>query len=171
MKRLKVDKLTFEFPDNWTISKYDDWRFYTQKFQSMCGGGIKGMDILALDPQRTAWLIEVKDYRQHRRTKAIEIAPEVADKAFDTLAGLLPAKVSSDEPEDVAFAKAMHNSSKLRIVLHLEQPTKHSALFPRAISLLDVQQKLRTLVRPVDAHAVVCEMQDLRKVPWNVVQT
>jgi len=169
MPTLTIDRLDFNFPPHWRISKYDDWVFYTSKFQSMCGGGVKGVDILAIDPQHIVWFVEVKDYRRHPRTKVADIAQEVATKVFDTLAGLLPAKVYSDSNDEVDFAQRIHNATKLRVVLHLEQPAKHSRLFPRAINPVDVQQKLRSLVRPIDAHAVVCERQDLRKVGWNVV--
>ena len=171
MATLAIDKLTFSFADDWRVSKYDDWVFYTKKFQGMCGGGVKGIDILATDTQRTAWMIEVKDYRQHTRTKVIDIADEVAEKVFDTLAGLLPAQIGSDEPGEVDFAKLLHRCTRLRVVLHLEQPAKHSTLFPRAINLVNVEQKLRSLVKPVDAHAIVCEIQKLNKVSWTVVST
>lgn len=53
--------------------------------------GTKALDLVAAGPQKTGWLIEVKDYRAHQRAKPSEAAVEVAQKVFDTLAALPPA--------------------------------------------------------------------------------
>jgi hypothetical protein len=82
MQRLLVDGINFDFPDDWHVSKYDDWSFYRKRFTRMWRG-IKSLDLLAIGPEQTAWLIEVKDYRVHQRTKPIDIANEVAHKVFD----------------------------------------------------------------------------------------
>ncbi len=168
MTIIAADTLNFTFDAQWAVSKYDDWVFYKSQFQSTCGGGVKAVDLIAHDPARTAWFIEVKDYRMHARTKIADLADEVASKAFDTLAGLLPAQIGSSEPAERAYAKAITNAKKIRLVLHVEQPRRHSTLFPRVISLPDVQIKLRSLVRAIDAHAIVCEKTDLSKVSWSV---
>ena len=168
MPVLPVDTLTFTFADEWAVSKYDEWVFYNSQFQSACNGGVKAMDVVALDTARTAWLIEVKDYRRHPRTKIADLADEAATKAFDTLAGLLPAQIRSNEPGEQQMARSLNRARSLRIVLHVEQPRKHSALFPRVISLPDVQIKLRSLLHSIDPHAIVCESANLNKVPWSV---
>jgi hypothetical protein len=90
MPRLTEDKLACDFPNTWTVAKYDHWAFYRNRFQSSCTGN-KAMDFLGFDPAtQTLWLIELKDYRQFRRTKdhKISLWDEVAIKARDTLAGL-----------------------------------------------------------------------------------
>ena len=87
MPSLQEGELTFDFPDEDSeVAKYDDWSFYRNQFQSVCGG-TKAIDLIFVEPQRT-WLIEVKDYRHHRRTKIAALADEVAAKVRDTLAGL-----------------------------------------------------------------------------------
>lgn len=168
MVDILVDGLTFQFPGEWSVSKYDDWGFYRNKFGRMWDG-IKSLDLLAIDPQKIGWLIEVKDYRANTRTKSIDLGQEVAKKVFDTLAALAPAKLNSDNEAEKIMAKAMLAARRYRVVLHLEQPIKHSKLFPRAINSANVQQKLRQLLKPIDPHALVCERQVMRGVEWQVL--
>lgn len=167
MQRFNVDGLNFDFPDDWLISKYDDWSFYRNQFITI-KNGIKSLDLLAVDLNKTAWLIEVKDYRLHPRTKPSELGIEVAHKVFDTLAAIIPAKIHATDPDEKQLARAVSASRKLRVVLHLEQPAKHSKLRPRAINPVDVQQKIRQLLKPVDAHPLVVDMKSMRDLEWNV---
>ena len=167
MQRHVVDGINFDFPDDWHVGKYDDWSFYCNRFCRMWNG-IKSLDLLAIGPEKVAWLIEVKDYRVHKRTKAIDIADEVARKVFDTLAALLPAKVNADDTTEKMVACEIISASKLRVVLHLEQPAKHSKLRPRAINPADVKQKLRSLLKPIDAHPIVSEINRMGKLAWTV---
>jgi len=51
--------LTFYFPNDWVVRKYDD----TVAYQSLSGHGLKGVDFIALSPDGKLWLIEVKNYR------------------------------------------------------------------------------------------------------------
>lgn len=166
-QRLNVDGLLFDFPDDWQVGKYDDWSFYRNQFSRMWNG-IKSLDLLAIDSDKTAWLIEVKDYRVNSRTKPSDLGEEIAHKAFDTLAAIIPAKIHATDPNEKRLSRAVSASSKLRVVLHLEQPEKHSKLRPRAINPADVQQKIRQLLKPVDAHPLVVEMKEMRNLEWNV---
>ncbi|MBC7544825.1 MAG: hypothetical protein H7338_19040 [Candidatus Sericytochromatia bacterium] len=165
--QLEVDGLTFTFPNGWQASKYDDWSYYRNQFIRMWQG-IKSVDVLAVDPQKTAWLIEVKDYRRNPRTKPSELADEVARKVFDTLAALVPAKTRSNDAAEQGLAVAACASAQLRVVLHLEQPAKSSKLFPRAIDPADIQQKMRRLLKPIDAHPLVVETGRMRSLSWSV---
>ncbi|WP_432742521.1 hypothetical protein ABXJ76_17850 [Methylobacter sp. G7] len=167
MQRFNVDGLNFDFPDDWLVSKYDDRSFYRNQFITI-KNGIKSLDLLAVDLNKTAWLIEVKDYRLHPRTKPSELGIEVAHKVFDTLAAIIPAKIHATDPDEKQLARAVSASRKLRVVLHLEQPAKHSKLRPRAINPVDVQQKIRQLLKPVDAHPLVVEMGSMNGLEWNV---
>lgn len=167
MQRFNVDGLNFDFPDNWQISKYDDWSFYRNQFIRI-RDGIKSLDLLAIDQDKTTWLIEVKDYRLHPRTKPSDLGAEVAHKVFDTLAAIIPAKIHATDPDEKQLARAVSASRKLRVVLHLEQPAKHSKLRPRAINPADVQQKIRQLLKPVDAHSLVVDMMSMRGLEWDV---
>lgn len=167
MQRFNVDGLFFDFPKNWLVGKYDEWVFYRNQF-SRTRNGVKSIDLLVVCPEKTGWFIEVKDYRVHNRTKPTELADEVAQKVFDTLAGLLPAKIYASEDKERSLAKAALNVHKLRVVLHLEQPTKHSKLRPRAIDPASVKQKLRQLLKPVDAHPFIAEKTKMGSLKWKV---
>lgn len=162
-----VDGLTFDFPADWNASKYDDWKFYRLRFGRMWSG-IKSIDVIAIDPETNVWLIEVKDYRQHARTKPTDLPEEVAHKVFDTLAALLPARTNADDKGEVDIAKKALRGKKIRVVLHLEQPAKHSKLFPRAIDPANVKQVLRRLLKPIDAHPFVAEMAAMGTLAWSV---
>jgi hypothetical protein len=165
---LTEGKLAFNYPDTWNVTKYDQWPFYRNQFASSCGGN-RAVDFLAYDPEsHTLWLIEVKDYRQYRRTKdeAIPLVDEVAAKARDTLAGIFAAKLDEAYVEHHHAARAL-GARKLRVVLHLEQPPTYSKLFPRAYEPSDVQQKLRQMVKPIDAHPRVIELNNMAGVRWS----
>ncbi len=167
MTRLKVNGLSFTFPSDWSASKYDDWSFYRNQFGKM-RDGIKAVDLVAVDPSATAWLIEVKDYREHVRTKPTELSAEIQKKVFDTLAALFPACVNANDRTEQQTARALLDAKKLRVVLHLEQPKKQSRLRPRAIDPVAVTQQLRRLLRPIDAHPLVAETGNMGPLEWNV---
>jgi len=188
---LTEDRLTFRFPDDWSASKLDDWSFYRNQFQRLgttlrlpcghCGAelrckhcstaktvGIKSVDFLALDTSENCWLIEVKDYRKGPRTKTIDLADEIALKVRDSLALLAIASRNANDPEERDLARAALGTDCIRVVLHLEQPVKHSKLFPRAIDPADVLQRLKQLVRSVDPHPQVSEITRAGSLPWSV---
>ncbi len=169
MPSLTEGKLRFDFPEGWEVTQYDSWTFYEKHFQGCCSGN-KAMDFLAIDPdQDSLWLIEAKDYRIHPRTKSIALWEETAVKARDTLAGLVAAKASGLEPEKTWSQRALAKA-KLRIALHLEQPAKPSKLFPKGpFDLAKVQEKLKQLVRPIDAHPRVTDLKRMGRAPWSAV--
>jgi len=152
------DGLTFDFNAGWDAEKYDDWTFFKKQFGSVCNlcDGIKAVDIVAYG-RGTAWLIEVKDYRRHRRTKTIDLADEVAKKVFDTLSGLVAAKYNATNTVERSMANQILNQTSLNVVLHLEQPLKHSKLFPRVIDPSNIQKKLRKQLKAIDPHVNVLE--------------
>jgi len=167
MTTLQVGNLSFQFPDGWEVSQYDEWPFYKNRFKDTCGGN-KAIDLLALDREdRTLWLIEVKDYRQYAREKEIELWDEIALKTRDTLAGLVAARFNGVNADRTQAQRALR-AHRLRVVFHLEQPIKSSKLFPRAFDPANVQQKLRQLIRPIDPHALVIERNAMANVSWTV---
>jgi hypothetical protein len=95
----------------------------------------------------------------------IPLWDEIAIKARDTLAGLFAAKVEMGH-HDHGFAALSVTADKLRVVLHLEQPATHTKLFPRVYDRADVQQKIKQLVKPIDAHPRVVELNNMAHVPW-----
>jgi Holliday junction resolvase len=183
--------ITFTFPDGWSASQVDDWSFYRNQFAGHFDGirhcckkcraevscracqaktalGMKCIDILAINGN-IAWLIEVKDYRMHQRIKTINIADEIAIKVRDALAMLLAASKNANDGTEKQVAIETTNSTRLRVVLHLEQRTTTSRLFPRAIDPADVLQRLKQLLKAVDPHPIVCEIANMQNVAWQAV--
>jgi hypothetical protein len=166
MTVLHVDGLDFILPGQWLASKYDDWSFYRNQFARI-GSGIKAVDLIAISAD-AVWVVEVKDYRVHRRTKTVDMAQEFADKVLHTLSALLPAKLNAAEQSERDFAARVLASSRLRLVLHLEQPAKHSKLFPRSIDPANIKLKIKQKLKAIDPHPVVAEMGKMQDLPWSV---
>lgn len=170
MPTIEVDGLNFQFPDDWCASKYDEWVYYRKQFLRM-RNGIKALDLLAIDPTETGWLIEVKDYRIHARTKPSELAEEISKKIFDTLAAVIPASINATELAEKELARAISRAKKLRVVLHLEQSPTGSKLRPNgSINSADIQQKLRQCLKPIDAHPLVNSIGKINPpAAWSVI--
>lgn len=167
MHTIDEGDLKFTFPDNVLASKFDQWSFYRNQFQSVCDGS-KAVDLIALEPNSCLWTIEAKDYRQHRRTKTIDIADEIAIKNRDSLAAIFAAKANANDEKEKQLAWNAAQCPRIRVVLHLEQPRKHSKLFPRAIDPAKVKQRLKQLIKAIDPRPLVLEMGHLQGVPWSV---
>ena len=160
-------RLSFSFSDESIVAKYDEWSFYRNQFSNAFGGS-KAVDLIYIDPEST-WLIEVKDYRAHKRTKSIDIGDEIALKVRDTLAGLAAAKCNASDPEERRLAALALRRNKLKVVLHIEQPQKDSKLFSRIVDPSNLKLKLKQKVRAVDAHPAVVDMRSLNtQMPWKV---
>ena len=167
MTEIEVGDLTFSFPDGCTASKYDDWAFYRNQFQSVAGAS-KAVDIVCL-ADGAAYLIEVKDYRQHRRTKLIDLGDEVACKVRDTLSGLAAASANANDIDEQALARRLLARRCWRVVFHLEQPRVGSRLRPHPFSVADMVIKLRSRLKAIDAHPVVLGRLVIRAdIPWSV---
>jgi len=164
---LQEGRLTFHFPDDAKVGRYDKWVFYREHFNKCCGGA-KAVDFIYVDDD-TTWLIEVKDYRVHQRTKAIDLGDEVAMKVRDTLAGLVAAQCNANNDNEKRLARMALRNRCLRVVLHLEQPTKQSKLFPRAIEPANLKTKVKQTLRSIDAHPKIVSQHNLRSnMCWTV---
>lgn len=166
MKSIRVESLRFDFPEGWQAEKYDESDFFKNQFQRI--QGTKAVDIFAVDPKSCTWLIEVKDYRTHQRGKDEALPNEIALKMRDTLAGLAAAQVNATDDHEKNAAKHALECRKFRVVLHLEQPCKHSKLFPRAFDPANVTQELKQRLKPIDPHPLVLEKSRMRPVAWKV---
>lgn len=161
-------RLSFSFPDKTIATKYDDWAFYRNQFNKAFDG-IKAVDIVHVDVDKTAWLIEVKDYRANRRTKPSELSKEIALKVHYTLAGLVAARFHAQSADEKQAATAVLNARRLKVVLHLEQPQKPSKLFPQVVDPADIKQQLKTLLKAIDAHPLVVDQHSLKTtMNWKV---
>ena len=166
MTTITEGSLAFDFPAQWAASKYDAWRFYVYHFQKICGSA-KAVDIIAIHANQRLWLIEIKDYRAEPRQKAIELAEEVALKVRDTLAGLMAAQVQANDADEKQTANRAARCADLRIVLHLEQPSKPSRLHP-VEDFSKLIQKLKQLLRAIDPHPRVTNLAEGNRFGWDV---
>ena len=130
MTTLREGDVEFEFPAGCEASHYDNCAFFRNQFSRLAGGS-KAVDFLCIN-NRYTWLIEVKDYRRHPRTKPSELHEEVATKVRDTLAGLAAARANASEPEEREMARQALRKD-WRVALHLEQPSQPSKLRPKVI--------------------------------------
>lgn len=168
MPRLEEGRLTFDFPnDGSDTARYDAWSFYRNQFQRVCGGA-KAVDFVFVEAART-WLIEVKDYRQGTRTKAADLADEVAAKVRDTLAGLAACRCNANDADERGISDRALGRAYLAVVLHLEQPAVPSKLFPRVADPANLAQKLKQLLKPVDPRPRVVDRHSLHaSMRWTV---
>ncbi|MCC5979880.1 MAG: hypothetical protein JJU21_17610 [Salinarimonas sp.] len=136
--------------------KYDDWAYYRNRYQSACGSS-KGVDFVVLK-DKTVWLIEIKDFRGRRRSKAIDLAEEIAIKVRDTMSGILSCRFLSLDPNELHCAKQVVTSEKLRVVVHVEQPANPSRLFPRVINPAVFKLKLKQILKFADHHPLLVDL-------------
>ena len=169
MTEIEVGDLTFTFPDDCKADKYDEWSFYRNQFQPVAGGS-KAVDILCISSD-AAWLIEIKDYRQHPRTKLIDIDDELSNKVRDTLAGLAAASSNANSQDEQVLAQRALQTHRWRVALHLEQPNTRSRLRPQPFDVANVLSRIRKSrkLKAVDTHPVILDREARRpNVPWNV---
>ena len=168
MTKIEEGDLRFSFPERCEAGRYDEWAFYRNQFQSVAGGS-KAVDILCVADD-AAWLIEVKDYRQHPRTKPSDLGDELAGKVRDTLAGLAAASANADCQEERTLAKRALERRRWRVVLHLEQPRVGPPVFPKAVNPASVLAKmLGRKLKAVDPHPMVLDRETRRSdIPWTV---
>lgn len=167
MQTIYTDGLSFEFPDSWQATKYDNWSFYKNQFITM-NDGIKAVDLAVFDDNNTLWLIEVKDFRRHERQNTTPLHEEVWKKVYDTIAGLFAAKCNAVN-EEQTFAQETAKSCKIRVVLHMEQPTPSSKLYQKSLASADILQQLRRKIKPIDPHPLVISKSTIPpSLQWSV---
>ncbi|WP_177195351.1 hypothetical protein [Thioclava dalianensis] len=150
--------LRFEFKDVDFAEQYDGWRHHRNVFSSACGGA-KAVDFV-VGKGNVIWLIEVKDYRHHRRDKTISLWDEIAIKVRDTMAGLVSTKFIGVDDDERRTSRTALGKRKLHVALHLEQTKNPSRLFPQAFNPANVRLKLKQNLRFADLHPVVFDRTD-----------
>jgi hypothetical protein len=158
-------------------SRYDDWQHYRDVLQPT---DKKAVDVVAarfMNRPPECWLIEVKDFRQIRgspgqKNEASELPATVADKVFDTIAGLTDAAANAEDADEKAHASRARRASRTVVVLHLEVASP-SKLFPRVPNPANIHQKLRAIlssraVGNLDPDPVVASMARPSGLPWRV---
>jgi hypothetical protein len=168
MTSITVDDFQFALPGGWSALDYDKCTFYREHFNNVAAS--KATDLLALSPTvDELWLVEIKDYRRHRRTKSIDLFAEVATKARDTLAGLAAARIRAYDAQTRDFAQSAAGVGLIRVVLLLEQPSRPSKLFPQVLDPANGRVALRKAVRAIDPHPVLGNSSELSaKTAWTI---
>ena len=164
-----IDGQRLTVPQGWWVWRYDDSSFHRNQFQSLAGGS-KAMDAVAWSDKGILWLIELKDYRRHRRVKPSSVFAEVASKARTTLAGLATAQVRANDPSEKSRAQQTMRCTDIRVALQIAQPVKPSRLFPQVVNPQDAQLLLRKQVRAIDPHPI-CHVgaSGPHGLPWTTV--
>lgn len=164
-------RLEFVFQDNWQASKYDEWSWYRNQFEriqfNLDGKDVtlKGVDIVAVAPDRGLWLIEAKDYRYEALPKPSDLPQAVAKKVLDTLSGLFTARFRAAN-EERRIARMCTAAQSLHVTLVVALPRVPSRLFRRVVDPADIQAKIRQLIHQIDAHPKVYELTS--QMPWQV---
>lgn len=162
-----IDGLRLDMPHGWWVRKYDDSAFHRNQFQNFAGGS-KGVDAVALAEDGTLWLIEIKDYRRHRRSKPVSVFAEMASKIRATLAGLATARTRANDQVEKEWAAQAMSCQRIRVALQLAQPVKPSRLFPQVVHPVDAEMQLRREVRAIDPHALCATGAiDDPRLPWR----
>lgn len=164
---MEVDGIRFVFPAHWQVCKWDDEAFH-RRFQRV-GGGSKACDIVALPPDgNEVWLIEVKDYRNHRRTKSADLFDEVGCKVRDTLAALWAAQRNAATDAERDMAQRARRRHTVRVAFHYEPFRSASRLAPKPKKqVADALDKLRQKVHAIDPHAVIVRTGAMAGVAWT----
>lgn len=160
---IKVEKLTFTFPDGWVVGKLDDWQFYREHFARQMNG-LKAVDLLAKGPDGVAYFIEVKDYRHPDTIRPSELPETIALKVLHSLGILLPAKHRAHDPQEQRLAADILGCNDFRVVAHLELPASHRPV----VNPADIKQKLKQRLAAVDRHLKVVSMTEMRGLAWAV---
>lgn len=162
MKKIDIDGMTFNFPENFDISKYDDWIFYRNHFSKQMSG-LKGVDAIAVSDKNSAYLIEVKDYRHPDTVKPSELPDAIAKKVIFTLAAMLPASLNARIVSEKSLASKVLNCQSIQVVAHIEMPQSHRPV----VSLADIKQKLKIRLRAIDAHPKIVSHDKMQNLPWS----
>ena len=157
---IKEGNVKFVFDDQCVAVKYDQLPFYRKRFQGVVCGS-RAVDMLCITND-TSWMIEIKDYTAHPRTKPTDVSKEVAQKVRDTLAGLAAASANGDhkgkELADMALSRR-----RWRIVLHLERSKKYFST-----TRSNIQIKLKRMVGAVDSEPIIMHIKsNFKQKPWT----
>lgn len=160
-KTYSEGRLTFQFPDDWSVCRPGMTSYYSARFQCFCGG-CKETDFAMFDPQSgRLWLLEVKDYAAYPRSKSVPLPNELAQKVRDALA-LLTASVNCDQTTSQRdnmqmgdFARTARAATSLGVVLHCEPQPRSSSLFPAVSEMANVLQAIRVALNPLGPTTTV----------------
>lgn len=174
MTDFKERNLTFHFPEEASVEKFDGWQF-VKNFQNQ-HQGTKAVDLIALHPEHeSCWLIEATDYRIFANQRAIDkvnkpsvLVDEFEKKIKDSLVLLDAAKVSAPQAQQL-FAQDVLAKAQKRAVFHIEPHIKTPNLCPAPEHLADIKSALKQRLRDIDRNPIVMSMaRPSKQVFWLV---
>ncbi|APQ14335.1 hypothetical protein NS2R_05225 [Pseudomonas oryzihabitans] len=167
MTVMRESALTFIFPEQWEVSKLDDWQTYRQRFITL-DEGIRCVDFLAFDGRgEELWMIEVKNYSLGRKDSLSELIDAIVNKVRNSHGVISAACWQSDYPEERRLARLAMRKASLKIALHIEQPRHRSRLHPKPLVLVTLKQSLRKRLSKIAATPQVVDRQR-NHLPWQV---
>ena len=165
---IQEGKLCFTF--KFDAIKFDDTQYYRKHFVDI-KKGIAAVDILAVDNQ-IGYLIEIKDYT-HPDTKNLtsSVLIEITvNKVISTLAAILPMKNNAVNGDEKAIAKKFSKVSQIQVVLHIEKPPPRRTLEQSCYNFQKMKSFLKIKLKPIDAHPKIVSKENLKGLPWEVIE-
>lgn len=164
MITLNEGKLSFTFAEGWLASQYDEWEFYRQIMDK--GFGAKGVDFVAISPEKVLHLIEVKDFRhpEHKTVPISDLPEEITKKCLDTMTGLFAARILANDPDELEFAREAARTKKLQVTFHFMIKRESGRLSNPGQVQNNLHTKLQSKIRKIDPHARVVA----KGYPWKV---
>ncbi|MBF0283744.1 MAG: hypothetical protein HQL51_04725 [Magnetococcales bacterium] len=178
MQEFIEGKLTFLFPEDWIVLKYDDSKLHKRMKRV---DDTKAVDFMALSSKgngETLWIMEVKNPRGHEsenkeRITGGGLALEVAQKVRDSLAGLwvgcwtVHADMESMRPR---FCRPLGGNVSKKVVLFLETAPEWCP--EKCDYRKNLSDLLNKKLRWYGFRCLVYNMEELPKtVGWTVVHT
>lgn len=170
---IKEGNLTFQFPSDWHVCKYDSENHFYYNQVRRCEGA-KAVDILAYSGNEL-FMIEAKDFRGDRiknkdRILKGELVVEVTQKVRDTIAALYGAFRSCNEELQPFYSPFFADKPQpIKIVLLLEDdpiPEKAKHFKYRRSQL---QKTINSHLKFLNVHCFVYNCSDLPKhFQWQV---
>jgi hypothetical protein len=166
MKAIIENQLTFEFPNNFDVIKYDDSQFFRKNLIKI-SDKIKAVDIIAVN-HSTTYLIEIKDYRHpNTRSKTVDLVDIVIQKVLSTLSALLPMKMNGTSEEKNIAEKAF-STKRIAVILHLEIPKYKTKIKQSFIKQDNLQIDLKRKIKPIGVYPKVVSKDKMGPFKWKV---
>jgi len=160
------DNLEFSFPNTFEAFKLDNVQYYLSHLQSKFGGS-KSVDFVCYEKNGPrAYLIEVKDYSVHARTKSVPIENEISLKVRDSLWILSAIANQSGDQNISAKAREFHRKTSVSVYLHLEQPHTLRAFHP-IISETNLTIALNKILKKISGKTRISNTRT-QGLPWTV---
>jgi hypothetical protein len=133
IQKVVEGNLQFEFDERWRapLLEWDKHAAYQRGIKE--ADNCKAVDFIGIYENRLVCLIEVKDYRIHRRTKTEDLQTELVFKVRDTIAGLVGSGRRGEHAELCKpYLETILKPHKLTVVLWIEQPSQSDAASARS---------------------------------------